>query len=60
MNELAGRIIAATGSKSGIQHVSYEDAYAPGFEDMERRVPHISKACCKPSDTIRHTLSLTF
>ena len=44
MNELAGRIIAATGSKSGIQHVSYEDAYAPGFEDMERRVPDISKA----------------
>src|SRR5579862_1962919 len=37
MNTLAERIIAATGSKSEIQHISYEDAYAPGFEDMERR-----------------------
>jgi UDP-glucose 4-epimerase len=44
MNTLADRIIAATGSKSEIQHISYEDAYAPGFEDMERRVPDIAKA----------------
>ena len=44
MNTLAERIIAATGSKSVIQHIAYEDAYAPGFEDMERRVPDVSKA----------------
>lgn len=44
MNLLAQRIIAATGSKSEIRHIAYEDAYAPGFEDMERRVPDISKA----------------
>ena len=44
MNTLAERIIAAAGSNSEIQHISYEDAYAPGFEDMERRVPDISKA----------------
>jgi UDP-glucose 4-epimerase len=23
--------------------VPYEDAYAPGFEDMQRRIPDISK-----------------
>lgn len=44
MNTLAERVIAAAGSRSIIQHISYEDAYAPGFEDMDRRVPDISKA----------------
>jgi len=32
-----------TGSASRIVHVPYADAYAEGFEDMERRVPDISK-----------------
>jgi UDP-glucose 4-epimerase len=41
MNDLAKEIIKQTGSSSEIKHVAYEDAYGPGFEDMERRVPNI-------------------
>lgn len=41
---LARRIIALTGSSSTIRHIPYTEAYGPGFEDMERRVPDISKA----------------
>jgi UDP-glucose 4-epimerase len=36
---LAKRVIANTNSISSIHFQSYEDAYAQGFEDMERRVP---------------------
>jgi UDP-glucose 4-epimerase len=32
-----------TGSDSRIEHIPYEVAYEPGFEDMERRVPDITK-----------------
>jgi len=41
--ELAERVIALTGSRSRIQLVSYSEAYAPGFDDMRRRVPSIEK-----------------
>ena len=44
INELAQSVIAATGSHSPIVHIPYEQAYAPGFEDMQRRVPNIAKA----------------
>jgi len=43
IGELATRVIAATGSSSTVQHVPYDEAYPEGFEDMERRVPDISK-----------------
>jgi UDP-glucose 4-epimerase len=43
MNQLAERIIAASGSSSKIVHIPYDEAYEEGFEDMERRVPDISK-----------------
>ena len=43
IRELAERVIAATGSSSKIVYVPYEEAYAPGFEDMRRRVPDLSK-----------------
>jgi UDP-glucose 4-epimerase len=42
MNDLAKLIIAKTDSKSSIVHIPYEDAYGPGFEDMQRRVPNIN------------------
>jgi UDP-glucose 4-epimerase len=32
-----------TGSSSPIEFVPYSVAYEPGFEDMERRLPDISK-----------------
>jgi UDP-glucose 4-epimerase len=41
--ELAQKIIDLTKSSSPIKFVSYDDAYGPGFEDMRRRVPDISK-----------------
>jgi UDP-glucose 4-epimerase len=44
MNALAERVIEATGSTSTIKYLSYDEAYGAGFEDMQRRVPDISKA----------------
>ena len=41
--ELAQRVKAITGSDSPITFIPYEQAYAPGFEDMQRRVPDISR-----------------
>ncbi len=41
--DLARRIKHKTGSRSEIVLVPYEEATAPGFEDMRRRVPDISK-----------------
>jgi UDP-glucose 4-epimerase len=43
IKELAETIINQTNSKSTIEYIPYEKAYAPGFEDMQRRVPDISK-----------------
>ena len=40
---LAEKVIAATGSQSKIVYVPYDEAYAPGFEDMRRRVPDLEK-----------------
>ena len=41
--DLAKKVIAITNSSSKIQKIAYEDAYPDGFEDMQRRVPDISK-----------------
>jgi len=41
--ELAKKVIEITGSKSTIEKIAYEKAYPEGFEDMQRRVPDISK-----------------
>ena len=41
--ELAKRVIELTGSSSTIEKIAYEKAYPEGFEDMQRRVPDISK-----------------
>lgn len=41
--DLAERIIQATESRSSIQLIPYEKAYAKDFEDMQRRVPSIRK-----------------
>ena len=43
IEDLAHEIIESTGSTSVIEKVLYEKAYAAGFEDMQRRVPDISK-----------------
>lgn len=41
--DLAERVKGITGSDSAIQLIPYDQAYAPGFEDMRRRVPDISR-----------------
>jgi len=43
INQLAERVISLLGSKSKIEKIPYADAYPDGFEDMQRRVPDISK-----------------
>ncbi len=43
IRQLGEAVLAATGSSSEIVYVPYEEAYAPGFEDMRRRVPDLTK-----------------
>ena len=43
INELAAQVIARSGSSSSVRLVPYSEAYAPGFEDLRRRVPDITK-----------------
>ena len=43
IKELADQVIKETESQSSIEYIPYKKAYAPGFEDMQRRVPDISK-----------------
>ena len=43
IKELADTVIKETSAQSAIEFIPYEKAYAPGFEDMRRRVPDISK-----------------
>jgi len=41
--QLAERVKTRAGSESVIELVPYEKAYEEGFEDMQRRVPDLSK-----------------
>jgi UDP-glucose 4-epimerase len=43
IGDLAQLVIKETGSASVVAYKSYEDAYGAGFEDMQRRIPDISK-----------------
>ncbi|MFH1202723.1 MAG: GDP-mannose 4,6-dehydratase [Candidatus Omnitrophota bacterium] len=43
IRDLAKRIIDITGSSSEIKFIPYDEAYEEGFEDMQRRVPDITK-----------------
>jgi UDP-glucose 4-epimerase len=43
IQELAERIKTITHSNSTIVTIPYADAYAPGFEDMQRRVPDTTR-----------------
>ena len=44
IQQLAEKIIANTNSQSGLTFTPYNQAYPAGFEDMQRRVPDITKA----------------
>lgn len=43
INELARRVRVIAGGNARIVHISYSEAYSPGFEDMKRRVPDIDR-----------------
>jgi UDP-glucose 4-epimerase len=43
INDLAERVLELSGSASEITYIPYEEVYGPGFEDMKRRTPDISK-----------------
>lgn len=44
IKELALKVKKLLKSRSKIVYIPYDKAYEPGFEDMQRRVPDISKA----------------
>jgi UDP-glucose 4-epimerase len=41
--DLARRVLELTGSKSEIKIIPFSEAYPAGFEDMQRRIPDLSK-----------------
>lgn len=43
IRDLAEKVVSLSGSGSEIELVPYEDVYAAGFEDMQRRKPDISR-----------------
>ena len=43
INRLAEMVRDTVGAQSAIEHVPYNEAYAVGFEDLERRVPDTTK-----------------
>jgi UDP-glucose 4-epimerase len=61
--DLAHKIIGVTGASVGVDFIPYDKAYEAGFEDMQRRVPDISKITAltgyTPKISIDETLRLT-
>ncbi len=61
--ELARLVVATLGSKSKIELIPYDQAYAPGFDDMRRRKPRVEKLerCVqfKPQTPLRDIIRLT-
>ncbi len=44
IRSLAERVVSLSNSKSELEFISYDTAYEEGFEDMQRRVPDITRA----------------
>jgi UDP-glucose 4-epimerase len=63
MLELAQLVVKALGSKSRIELIPYDRAYAPGFDDMRRRKPLVEKlerfVKFKPQTPLREIIRLT-
>lgn len=43
INQLAEMTLELAGSKSKIRHITYDEAYGPGFVDIARRRPDVTK-----------------
>ena len=58
--DLAKLVVTTLGSKSSIELLPYDQAYAPGFEDMRRRKPQIEKLATaigfRPVTTLREII----
>ena len=63
IQELARVVVETLGSASRIELIPYDQAYAPGFDDMRRRKPLVEKLertiQYKPSTTLREIIRLT-
>ncbi len=63
MLELARLVVATLGSPSAIELIPYDQAYAPGFDDMRRRKPQVEKlerfVNFKPQTALRDIIRLT-
>lgn len=63
MLELAKLVVETLGSKSTIDLVPYDKAYAPGFDDMRRRKPCVDKldrfVQFRPRTTLRDIIQIT-
>jgi UDP-glucose 4-epimerase len=61
IQQLAEMVVARTQSKSEIRHIPYTEAYPAGFEDMQRRVPDITRISSligfRPSRTLEDILT---
>jgi UDP-glucose 4-epimerase len=61
--ELARLVVKTLGSKSRIERIPYDQAYAPGFDDMRRRKPRVEKlnrfVHFKPRTSLRDIIRLT-
>ena len=61
--ELAQLVVKTLGSKSRIEMIPYDQAYAPGFDDMRRRKPLVAKlerfVNFKPQTPLREIIRLT-
>jgi UDP-glucose 4-epimerase len=64
IRELARRVITILGSKSGVELIAYNKAYAPGFDDMRRRKPRLEKLAkvtgFKPSISLDEIIQRTY
>ena len=56
-------MVKTLGSKSKIELIPYDQAYAPGFDDMRRRKPLVAKlerfVKFKPQTPLREIIRLT-
>jgi UDP-glucose 4-epimerase len=63
IGELAKLVVQVLGSRSPIEFVPYDKAYAPGFDDMRRRRPNVDKldrvTGFRPTTLLRRIIELT-
>lgn len=61
IKDLANIVISQTGSKSKVEYIPYDQAYAKGYEDMARRIPNIEKVSkflnWHPEKTLEHIIN---